>query len=56
MFEERKGMDGKAAPPNCRSASPTPKMESETKLAYRLFVFSNNKKPIAEIESEFEVR
>lgn len=38
------------------SASPAPKIAPGTKLAYRLFVFPNNKKPLPEIVGEITVR
>lgn len=38
------------------AVSPAPRLEPGTKLTYRLHVFPNNKKPLAEILGEIEVR
>lgn len=37
-------------------ASPPPTVERGTRITYRLLVFPNNKKPLAEIVGELEVR
>ncbi len=38
------------------TASPPPQIQPGTRLTYRLLVFPNNKKPLAEIVGEIEVR